>query len=53
MSNRSVKGNMISGNPAKELIIFAIPMILGNLFQQFYNIADSVIVGKFLSLIHI
>lgn len=48
MNNRSVKGNMISGNPAKELIIFAIPMILGNLFQQFYNIADSVIVGKFL-----
>ena len=48
MNNKSVKGSMISGNPAKELIIFAIPMILGNLFQQFYNIADSVIVGKFL-----
>ena len=38
---------MIDGNPAKSLIIFAIPMILGNLFQQLYNIADSVIVGQY------
>ena len=38
---------MTTGNPVKELTIFAIPMILGNLFQQFYNIVDSIIVGKY------
>lgn len=45
----STKGNMSTGNPAKILIFFAIPMIVGNLFQQFYNIADSIIVGNFVS----
>lgn len=41
------KTNMITGSPFKALLLFALPMILGNLFQQFYNIADSIIVGKF------
>lgn len=40
------KATMISGNPAKPLILFAIPMIVGNLFQQFYNIIDSIVVGN-------
>lgn len=39
--------NMIEGAPGKTLFFFALPMILGNLFQQFYNMADSVIVGRF------
>lgn len=42
-------GNMVTGNPAKVLILFAIPMIVGNLFQQFYNIADSIIVGRMIN----
>ncbi len=47
MSERAVKkATMISGNPAKPLIFFAIPMIVGNLFQQFYNIIDSIVVGN-------
>ena len=29
------------------MITFAIPILLGNIFQQFYNIVDSVIVGRF------
>lgn len=41
------KGNMVTGNPAKPLILFALPMIIGNLFQQFYNIIDSIIVGNY------
>lgn len=41
--------NMIEDHPGKSLLFFAIPMIVGNLFQQFYNMADSVIVGKFVS----
>ena len=38
---------MVEDAPGKTLFFFAIPMILGNLFQQFYNMADSVIVGRF------
>ncbi len=40
--------NMTSGNTAQLLIVFAIPMLIGNLFQQAYSFADSVIVGRFL-----
>ena len=39
--------NMLTDPPGRSLLFFALPMILGNLFQQFYNIADSVIVGNF------
>lgn len=38
---------LLSGSPGRGLLLFAIPMILGNLFQQFYNMADSIIVGNF------
>ena len=38
---------MITDHPGKSLFFFALPMILGNLFQQFYTTADSVIVGQF------
>lgn len=34
------------GNPFTSLLRFCIPLILGNLFQLFYTLADSVIVGK-------
>lgn len=35
------------GSPGKGLLLFALPMILGNLFQQFYNMVDTIIVGKY------
>ncbi|MFP3155107.1 MATE family efflux transporter [Lachnospiraceae bacterium ZAX-1] len=38
--------SMISGNPAKALVLFTLPMVVGNLFQQFYNLIDSIIVGN-------
>lgn len=41
------KYNMLKDAPGKSLFFFALPMILGNLFQQFYNMVDSVIVGRF------
>ncbi|WP_278335665.1 MATE family efflux transporter [Roseburia sp. 499] len=41
-----LKGSMITGNPTKALIAFTLPMVGGNLFQQFYNIVDSIIVGN-------
>ncbi len=39
--------DMTKGNAAGLLLRFAFPMLVGNIFQQFYNMADSIIVGKF------
>lgn len=39
--------DMTKGSPAMLLLRFTAPMLLGNLFQQFYNLADSIIVGRF------
>lgn len=36
-------------NPMHALVVFSMPIILGNLFQQAYNMADSVIVGRYVS----
>lgn len=41
------KANLTTQPPARSLFFFALPMIIGNLFQQFYNMADSIIVGQF------
>ncbi len=41
------KYNMITDQPGKSLFFFALPMILGNLFQQFYTTVNSIIVGQF------
>ena len=41
---------MTKGSPIKLIIQFMIPMCLGNIFQQFYNIADSIIAGQFLGV---
>ncbi len=38
--------DMTAGNSAKQILFFALPLMVGNLFQQFYNMADSMIVGK-------
>ncbi len=43
---QKMRGSMTEGKPARVLLAFAVPMILGNLFQQFYNLVDSMIVGK-------
>ena len=38
--------DMTVGSPTRLLIGFTLPLMVGNLFQQFYNMADSIIVGK-------
>lgn len=38
--------DLTKGNITKGLLLFALPMIAGNLLQQFYNIADTLIVGQ-------
>lgn len=40
------RSNLITQKPGKALFLFALPMIIGNMFQQFYNMADSIIVGQ-------
>lgn len=40
--------DLTHGNVTKSMLFFAGPMILGNLLQQFYNVADTLIVGQFL-----
>ena len=40
--------NMTEGNPLALLSVFALPLLIGNLFQQAYNMADSMIVGQML-----
>ena len=42
------KTDLLKGNILKSLILFAIPLIISNLFQQLYNAADTMIVGHFL-----
>ncbi len=38
---------MTQGSPARHILLFALPTLVGNIFQQIYNFADSVIVGRF------
>ena len=40
--------DLTQGNVTKTLLLFSLPMIAGNLLQQCYNIADTLIVGQFL-----
>jgi len=44
--NKYIK-DMTEGEPLKLLLIFAIPLLIGNFFQQAYNLADSIVVGKY------
>ncbi len=39
--------DMTQGSPAKRIVAFTIPMLLGNIAQQLYNTVDSIIVGRF------
>ena len=47
MNNIYVK-NMTQGSELKHILLFTLPLLAGNLFQQLYNIVDSVIVGRYL-----
>ncbi len=38
--------NMTEGHPLKLIMMFAFPLLLGNIFQQTYNIVDTAIVGQ-------
>lgn len=38
--------NLTEGSPAKLIVLFTIPLLIGNIFQQFYSMADTLIVGR-------
>ena len=48
--SKSTMHDMTVGKPSKLIIQFMIPMFLGNVFQQFYNVADSIVAGQFLGV---
>lgn len=42
----TVTRNLTKGSPARLILLFTIPLLIGNIFQQFYSIADTFIVGR-------
>lgn len=44
---KTLQKDMTTGNPGKIIFEFTLPIFIGNIFQQFYNMADTMIVGKF------
>lgn len=47
MSKNTSMINMTEGNPTRLLLTFSVPLLIGNLFQQVYNLVDSVVVGQY------
>ena len=39
--------DMTEGSPWQKIVLFAVPMLVGNIAQQLYNTVDSVVVGKY------
>lgn len=47
MKPSSNAADMTKGSPVRLILTFSIPLIIGNIFQQFYNMVDSIVVGNF------
>lgn len=47
MAKERLQTDMTMGSPVKIILNFTIPIFIGNMFQQFYSMADTIIVGKF------
>ena len=45
-SQRSTIKDMTNGSPAKLILGFAVPMLMGLLFQQFYSLVDTLVIGR-------
>ena len=50
MSTKQKNLDMTQGNPTRLLVLFAIPMWIGGIFQLLYNLVDTWVVGKFVDL---
>ena len=42
--------DMTKGNPVRLILLFSIPLLIGNIFQQFYSMVDTIIVGRFVGV---
>ena len=47
---KSAQNDMTVGNPMKIILGFTLPIFIGNVFQQFYNMVDTIVVGQFLGV---
>ena len=47
---RSTTKELTSGSPMKLILGFAVPLLFGMLFQQFYSLMDTIIVGRYLGV---
>ena len=45
-----MQNDMTKGSPLRLIVFFTIPVLLGNIFQNVYNLMDSIIVGRFLGV---
>ena len=50
MMAANTTNDMTSGSPVRLILQFMIPVCLGNIFQQFYNVADSIVAGQFIGV---
>lgn len=48
LANKSFSNDMTKGSVTKHIVWFTLPLLLGNILQQVYNIVDTIVVGKFL-----
>lgn len=48
-ARKTTTRDMTTGNIAKQVLLFALPLMLGNVFQMLYNTVDSIVVGQFVS----
>ena len=46
MAKARLERSMTEGSPTKLILSFALPIVIGNLFQQFYTMVDTIIVGR-------
>ena len=42
--------DMTKGNPIKLMLLFSLPVLIGNVFQQFYSMVDTIIVGRYIGV---
>ena len=40
--------DMTTGSPTKKILLFSIPILLGNILQQIYSLSDTLVVGRYL-----
>ena len=45
---RNLTRDLTEGSPLKRIVLFALPMLFGVLFQQFYSFVDTAVVGRYL-----